>query len=205
MSPFLAALRPVPVTAGLLALSLLGFLLVYLRVPVSWIALFTFTPFELGPSGPVFREASWQPWRLVTPAFLHFNWLHIVFNGLWTWELGRRIESTVGSLSTLGLFLVVAMVANVSQYLFGGVGLFGGMSGVVYGFLGFAWLGERLRPRWRMAPPPGVMAFMLGWLAICVFGLVEVLGFGAIANAAHIGGLAAGLLLALPLALLQRR
>ena len=46
---------------------------------------------------------------------------------------------------------------------------------------------------------------MLGWLVICVLGVIEVLGFGAIANAAHVGGLLAGLLLALPLAALARR
>ena len=205
MSAFLAALRPHPVTAGLLACSLLGFLLIYLRAPLAWVSLFTFTPFELRGSSLVFREAGGEPWRLITPAFLHFNWLHIVFNGLWTWELGRRIETAVGSARLFGLFLCVAVVSNVSQYLFGGPGLFGGMSGVVYGFLGFAWLGERLNGSWRMAPPPGVMAFMLGWLVICELGVIEVLGFGAIANAAHVGGLLAGLLLALPLAALARR
>jgi GlpG protein len=195
----------VPVTAALLAGSILGFLLVYFGAPASWVALFTFVPFEVTPAGLAFTEPRADPWRLVTPAFLHFSWLHIVFNCLWTWELGRRIELTVGSLSTAGLFLVIAMVSNVAQFLFGGAGLFGGMSGVVYGFLGFGWVGDRLNPRWSMALPPGVVVFMIGWLVICVLGVVEVLGFGAIANAAHIGGLLSGAAIAVPLALLGRR
>ena len=195
MQDLLNALRPFPITAGLLFCSLLGFSLVYFNAPVSWIAALTFTPFELTRAGPVFGEPGVQAWRLVTPAFLHFGWLHIAFNALWTWEFGRRIEARVGSLSTLGLFLVVAMVSNVAQYLFGGPGLFGGMSGVVYGLLGFSWVAARLNPRWQFAPPPGLMVFMIGWLLVCLLGLVEVLGFGAVANAAHVGGLLAGGLL----------
>jgi GlpG protein len=200
----LNALRPFPVTAGLLVCSLLGFSVVYFNAPVSWVAALTFTPFELTAAGPVFGEPGAQLWRLVTPAFLHFGWLHIAFNALWTWEFGRRIEARAGSLSTLGLFLAVAMVSNVAQYLFGGPGLFGGMSGVVYGFLGFAVVAERIYPRWALGLPPGVVVLMLGWLVACVLGVVEVLGFGAIANAAHIGGLAAGAVLAVPLAFLER-
>ena len=36
------------------------------------------------------------------------------------------------------------------------------------------------------------MLFMVGWLVVCMSGLVEELGFGAIANAAHLGGLICG-------------
>jgi GlpG protein len=32
----------------------------------------------------------------------------------------------------------------------------------------------------------------VGWLVVCMSGMVEVLGFGAIANAAHLGGLLCG-------------
>jgi GlpG protein len=39
------------------------------------------------------------------------------------------------------------------------------------------------------------MLFMVGWLIVCLVGLVEVLGFGAIANAAHLGGLLCGAVL----------
>ena len=48
------------------------------------------------------------------------------------------------------------------------------------------------------------MLFMIGWLVVCIVGLVEVLGFGAIANAAHVGGLVAGALLGGAFGLLSR-
>ena len=68
-------------------------------------------------------------------------------------------------------------------------------TGVVYGLLGFSWVAPLLQPRWLLQPAPAIMLFMVGWLVVCLVGLVEVLGFGAIANAAHLGGLLCGAVL----------
>ena len=87
------------------------------------------------------------------------------------------------------------MVSNVSQFAFGGAGLFGGMSGVVYGLLGFSWVAPLQQPGWRIQPSTPIMLFMVGWLVLCMAGMVEVLGFGAVANAAHAGGLLCGAVL----------
>jgi GlpG protein len=120
------------------------------------------------------------------------------------WELGSKVERVMGSVNMLLLFMVIALVSNASQFVFGGPGLFGGMSGVVYGLLGFSWVGPLLQPRWLIQPAPAIMLFMVGWLVVCMVGLVEVLGFGAIANAAHLGGLLCGGLLGAAFGLLSR-
>ncbi len=39
-------------------------------------------------------SGSGQAWRLVTSALLHGGWLHILFNAMWIWSLGRAIETT---------------------------------------------------------------------------------------------------------------
>jgi GlpG protein len=78
------------------------------------------------------------------------------------------------------------------------------MSGVVYGLLGFSWVAPLLQPRWRIQPAPALMFFMVGWLVVCMVGLVQVLGFGAIANAAHLGGLLCGAALGAAFGLLSR-
>lgn len=199
-----AGWRSVPVTLCLLLLSALGFLLIYLQPSVAILSALTFTPFTVTGGQLQFEAQGSQYWRLITPAFLHFGWLHIVFNSLWLWELGAKVERVMGSFNMLGLFLVIALVSNTTQYLFGGPGIFGGMSGVVYGLLGFSWLGAQIQPRWAFQPRPGIMLFMVGWLVICVLGVVEVLGFGAIANAAHIGGLLSGAALGAAFGLLSR-
>jgi len=186
--------RMVPVTTALILCSVAGFGLFYLGA-TTLLGYLTFTPFQLVDGKPVFDSMHGQYWRLVTPAFLHFGWLHIVFNSLWLWELGGKVERVMGHLNMFGLFLVIALVSNGSQYAFGGDGLFGGMSGVVYGLLGFSWVAPMLQPAWRIQPTPALMLFMVGWLVLCMAGLVEVLGFGAIANAAHLGGLICGAVL----------
>jgi GlpG protein len=78
------------------------------------------------------------------------------------------------------------------------------MSGVVYGLLGFSWVAPLLQPRWRIQPASTLMLFMVGWLVVCMVGLVQVLGFGAIANAAHLGGLLCGGMLGAAFGLLSR-
>ncbi len=48
------------------------------------------------------------------------------------------------------------------------------------------------------------MVLMVGWLFLCMVGVIEVLGFGAIANAAHLGGLLCGALLGVAFGALSR-
>ena len=199
------ALRAAPVTALLIALGIGGFLLLYLGAPVAWVSALSYTPFTLHDGQPLFAAQEGQLWRLVTPVFLHFGWLHVTFNALWCWELGRRIEGMLGSLNLLGLFLVIAALSNAAQHQVSGPVLFGGLSGVVYGWLGFAWVAGRLHPGWRaLAPPTPVMLFMVGWLVVCIAGVVDVLGFN-VANAAHVGGLLSGALLGAVFAVVHRR
>ncbi|MDZ7781979.1 MAG: rhomboid family intramembrane serine protease [Halioglobus sp.] len=190
-----SVLGKAPVTLALIALSVCGFLLVYFIGSVEVIGYLTFTPVDVRGDQLVFKSMGGQYWRLVTPIFLHFGWLHIVFNCLWLWELGHRVEAVMGRFNMLMLCLAIALVSNGSQYVYGGPGLFGGMSGVVYGLLGFAWVAPLLQPRWPIQPMPAIMLFMVGWLVACMVGVVEALGFGAIANAAHLGGLLSGAVL----------
>jgi GlpG protein len=189
--PMSAALRSASVTFVLILLSIGGFL-IYLYAPINWLTSLTFSSSQIGDNQTLLQAVDGQYWRLMTPAFLHFGWLHIVFNCLWLWDLGRRIEQVMGHLNMFMLFLVIAVVSNTSQFAFGGGSLFGGMSGVVYGLLGFSWIAPQVQPAWLIQPSRSIMIFMVGWLVVCMSGMVEVLGFGAIANAAHVGGLICG-------------
>lgn len=148
---------------------------------------------------------SGQWWRLITPMLIHFGWLHLAMNSLWYWELGRRIEFRQGSIGLLGLSLLFGLASNFAQYWWAGPSLFGGLSGVLYGLLGHCWIYQRLAPNAAYRLPPGVLVMMLAWLAICMTGIFELLQFGAIANAAHVGGLLTGCLTGLLGGMLARR
>ncbi|MBJ2258094.1 rhomboid family intramembrane serine protease [Pseudomonas psychrophila] len=149
--------------------------------------------------------ASGQWWRLFTPMLIHFGFLHIAMNGMWFWELGRRIEVRQGSINLIGLSLLFSLVSNFAQYLFGGPSLFGGLSGVLYGLLGHIWIYQMMAPNPLYHLPRGVLVMMLVWLALCMSGLVSMIGFGQIANAAHVGGLVIGCLTGLLGGLWARR
>jgi GlpG protein len=146
-----------------------------------------------------------QWWRLVTPIFIHFGILHLAMNGLWYWELGRRIEWRQGSRGLAGLTLLFAAISNLAQYLWSGPALFGGLSGVLYGLLGHLWLFNWLAPTPLYHMPKGVLIMMLAWLGLCLAGAASVLGFGDIANGAHVGGLLVGCITGLLGGALARR
>lgn len=198
------SIRLAPISFALVALSSLVFLLFFqLRVMVllQW---FNFVPVEMTDIGVSLGRPGNDWWRYVTPTLLHFSWLHLVFNCLWLWEFGQRIEHRIGAVNMVGLYLVTAVVSNGVQYLWSGPSIFGGMSGVVYSFLGFLWAASLVRPGWLQAPPPAILAFMLIWLIVGLLGTLEFLGVGAIANGAHIGGLAIGFVLGLLFGVLTR-
>ncbi|QRY78677.1 rhomboid family intramembrane serine protease [Pseudomonas sp. PDNC002] len=172
---------------------------------------FTFQDFRLVgadrvafyPLSSALAEGQW--WRLFSPMLIHFGWLHLAMNAMWYWELGRRIEYRQGPWMLLGLSLGFGLVSNVVQYGVSGPSLFGGLSGVLYGLLGHCWIFQRMAPTPAYQLPKGVVAMMLIWLLVCLSGVIDLLGFGSIANGAHVGGLVAGCLSGLIVGLLARR
>ncbi len=147
---------------------------------------------------------SHQYWRLLTPMFIHFGWIHIVFNILWVWEIGRRIELISGSSVLLLVTIVSSLGANFLQYAMSGAGLFGGMSGVVFGYLGHSLVWDKLVPGRKMGLRSGIYIFMLVFLAIGFTGAFDLLGLGSLANGAHLGGLLGGILTGGVAGMLQR-
>ena len=130
---------------------------------------------------------SGQFWRLITPIFLHFNLLHLLFNCMWLHSLGSQIEKKKGTKFFTTFILCTAIVSNLSQFLITGPA-FGGMSGVVYGLFGYVWIKSRLDPGDGFYIDPVIAMIMLGFFLVCFTG-----AFGGVANWAHAGGLIVGL------------
>ncbi len=136
---------------------------------------------------------SFELWRLISPMFIHFSLPHIIFNVLWIWVVGTRIEIALGRGPLLGLVLFSAIISNLAQYWVAGP-MFGGLSGVVFAFLGFAWLWDKMVSHIPIGLPPSIMSFLLLWLVLGYTGVLEALGLGTIANTAHLAGMLAGLI-----------
>lgn len=166
-------------TIGLIAISLITAALTELGANRQVVVLLLVNWYEL---------SQFELWRLVTPIFLHFGLLHLVFNMLWLWQLGRAIEMRFGTLKLLMLVLITGILSNLSE-LWWSTPFFGGMSGVVYALLGYVWMQGKYNPWSGLFVSRQLMAMMLAWYLLCWTGL-----FGSIANMAHTVGLLSGLL-----------
>ncbi|MGQ0637288.1 MAG: rhomboid family intramembrane serine protease [Planctomycetaceae bacterium] len=142
----------------------------------------------LAPNSDIRRG---EIWRLVTPIFIHFGPMHLLFNMLAAHSLLGVVEMRYGSMRLALLVVLLAVISNVSQYLWSGP-TFGGMSGVVFGVFGFAWMKSRFDPTSGIYIDPGSVTMMLFFLVLCMTGYL-----GPIANTAHLTGLLAGVALAL--------
>ena len=194
---FIQQLRHSPLTALVLLASIIVGAVTLLGENLQAMSWLTFLQFRIVGEYIQFTPladslAAGQWWRLVTPMLIHFGILHLAMNGMWYWELGRRIEARQGSINLLGLTLLFSLVSNYAQYAYGGPGLFGGLSGVLYALLGHCWIYQMLAPNPVYRMPRGVLVMMLVWLGLCMSGLVSAIGFGEIANGAHVGGLIIG-------------
>ena len=138
-----------------------------------------------------------QWWRLISPIFLHFSFAHLAFNCLWIYILGEKIERIDGSLIFISLVIFTAISSNSLQFFWNGSSLFGGLSGVIYGLIGFCMIIEMDSSRDIYDIPPGLYMFMVIWMILGFLGLLELFGFGSVANFAHLGGLVSGIIFAM--------
>jgi len=95
----------------------------------------------------------------------------------------RRQNTRV--LSALVLF--IAALSNLAQYLVNGP-LFGGMSGVVYGLIGYIWLRGKFDPASGLFLDSSVVTVQVIWFFLCLFHFIP-----NVANTAHTVGFAMGI------------
>ncbi len=160
---------------------------------------------------PVRLASIWrgEVWRLLTPMFIHFGTMHIIFNMVMLFQLGRMVEIRFGTVWLGAIVLLAAAFSNLAQglvpqslqgsppALFGDmmITLFGGMSGVVYGLFGFIWIKSVIDPPSRMFVTPSTVVIMIGWMLLCMSPFADTLGL-RVANWAHGVGLVTGMAIA---------
>jgi GlpG protein len=141
------------------------------------------------PYGFLLEVRHGQVWRLITPIFVHFGPLHLIFNMLWLRDLGSMIEVRQGTLKLAIMVLVVGILSNLGQYWFFDGPNFGGMSGVLYGLFGYIWMRGHFDPNSGLGLSQSTVWMMMIWFFLCLFGLV-----GDVANGTHAVGLVVGML-----------
>lgn len=144
------------------------------------------------------QDGEW--WRLSTSTFLHVHPLHLVFNVMSLYSVGRYLEEVLGARKTLALYLGLGLVASAVSfawhaYTWPYAGRSAGASGAICGLIGVA-IGFSLRKR-NVARH--LRGHYLGWAV-----WIAILGLSSwnIDNAGHFGGLVPGVLAGL---LVRRR
>jgi membrane associated rhomboid family serine protease len=142
--------------------------------------------FDFGLFGPSVAEGEW--YRLVTSGFLHANLLHIGFNMLLLFFLGRLLEPSLGTLRFLFLYFASLLAGSLGVMLLDPNALTYGASGAVFGLAGATFVIARGRGMDAIA---GEIGFLI------VFNLIFSFAVPHISVGAHVGGLVGGVLCAL--------
>ncbi|PVI05260.1 rhomboid-domain-containing protein [Periconia macrospinosa] len=132
-----------------------------------------------------------QWYRFITPIFLHAGLIHIGFNMLLQWTLGRDMEKEIGSLR----FALVYFSAGIFGFVLGGnyaaEGITSvGASGSLFGILALVLLDLLYNWNTRRSPVKDLMFLLLDFAISFVLGLLPGLD-----NFSHIGGFLMGLVL----------
>lgn len=143
--------------------------------------------------GPATKDGEW--WRLGSAMFLHFSLLHLGMNMLSLWDAGRLVERMTGPLRFALIYLGSGLAGNLLSLIAqGDRAVSGGASGAIFGLYGALIVGVWY-VRARLHPGEFKRLF---WGALGFSALMLGLGLQikGIDNAAHLGGLLAGVLLA---------
>lgn len=180
-----------PVTRNLLIANVAIFLLQMLTGNLL-------TPLALWPLG----SGGFEPWQIVTNAFMHGGWLHLFFNMYALFMFGGRVERLLGARNYTIYYFTCLITASILQLLWlrfveqdfstPTVGASGAIFGLLLAF-GMFWPQERL----IVFPIP---AQIPAWLFVTGYGVLELVSGATgwapgIAHFAHLGGMLGGFVL----------
>jgi membrane associated rhomboid family serine protease len=142
--------------------------------------------------GPLVDHGDW--WRLVTSMFLHASLLHIGFNMLALWWIGRPVENYLGTTRYLLLYFVSGLAGSAGALVYAPTSPAVGASGAIFGVLGAMLILE-----WQHTGRFGGQAATLILINLVLNFAYNGVG-GTISIGAHIGGLIGGILVTLAFA-----
>jgi membrane associated rhomboid family serine protease len=195
-SRLLAITPRAPVTPALIAVNVAVFLVV-VAMGGGFVAPNPEVMIRLGSDyTPLTLGGEW--WRLFTSTFLHFGLIHLAFNMWALYANGILAERIFGSSRYLLIYVVAGLAGSVASLLWHPIVNGAGASGAIFGVLG-AQLAFFLRNHGGV--PPSVLKSQRNSAAVFIaYSLLNGARVQGIDNAAHLGGLLAGLVLGFLLA-----
>jgi membrane associated rhomboid family serine protease len=149
----------------------------------------------VGMNGEAVLAGQW--WRLVTSIFVHVDLYHLVSNLCFLLLFGLIAETVFQRAGCLALWLLAGIAGSMSQLVALSPNSYGyGASGVAFGLVGALWGAYCL----ERVPSPTIVR---RWSIVMLLAFFIVLGFlpdwlhSHSCNAAHLGGLLAGMILGL--------
>ena len=142
-------------------------------------------------------------YRLLSVTLVHdpSDILHLLFNMYALWYAGQLVERMYGSWVMLVLYAACGIAASASSYAFGPGGWSVGASGAIFGLFGIILVGTRIHHA-ILDTQSRIVASQI--VVLIVLNLaIGFSGFFNIDNFAHVGGLVAGMWLALVVPPLQ--
>ena len=182
-----------PVTAVLLLLNIIIFLVTDFTGGTDNII----HMLECGAAYPPFILENGEYYRLFTCMFLHFGIEHLANNMLVLFVLGQRLEPVVGKIRFLLIYFLGGIGGNLISLVFdikgGNYAVSAGASGAVFAVMGaMIWVVIRNRGRLQDISTRQM-------LVMAAFSLYFGFASSGVDNAAHVGGMICGILLAVVL------
>lgn len=140
------------------------------------------------------RIALGEYWRLITPIVLHGGVIHFAFNNWALYALGYQIEHILGKKWFLILYLVSGLSGNIASTIFS-LNPSVGASSSLFGLLGVGFYLERVVGK-RSKELFGGKSGASIYASMLMINLVIGFMIPRIDNAAHIGGLVSGVIVA---------
>lgn len=134
--------------------------------------------------------AAGEYWRLWTVTLVHGDLLHLFFNMYALFLAGPVVERWYGSILFVVFYLACAAAGSVASFVFGGDIPSVGASGAIFGLFGVLLAAGKVHHPIDRASRGLVQQLGVLIMINLVFGFASA---GTIDNAAHLGGLAAGL------------
>ena len=133
--------------------------------------------------GPYIDEVHHQYYRLLTGGFLHDGLLHIAFNMLFLFFIGRMLEPAIGRLNFSVVYFVSLLAGSFGALLFSPQIPTVGASGACFGLLGALIVVAHYR---------GISIWQSGLGLTLVINIVFTLSVSGISIGAHLGGVLGG-------------